>query len=162
MAATFSVRVTGVKEVRARLQRLPGRVDARLWEYARSSAPRWEALLKAVIEHVVYDAYDPKVYRRNKNLIRAVDRKAERFSSAGVRGSRVRLFDNAERIRLARAPVGGASPDEVPWQIELGAYPQPWYGFTAPRPAYRTTADLIRTEVNLRARKAVSEAVLAP
>ena len=108
--------------------------------------------IKDYIQRFVYQVYGPRVYRRNLNLLRAVNVTVEAKGTKGKGTIDFVLFNDTSQIPRTR-PVGGARPEEVPWQIELGQYPdveitrrkqgqvvaisiRPWLGPTAPRPAY--------------------------
>jgi hypothetical protein len=161
----MTVRVSGAQETRENLDRIGRRLETLLRERSTQASAAWEQTLRATIQHVVYDAYAPRIYRRNRNLLRAVDRAVSLRRDRAVHAVQVRLFDNAKKIRYRKradgsiGPRGGSPPDRVPWEIELGEWPIPWHGFTAARPAYATTARLLHPEAVQLAQAVVADAV---
>ncbi len=123
--------------------------------------------LKIMIQRVVYQAYSPQVYRRNFNLLRAVNAEVIARGKGTGRGMiDFTLFNDTSLVGRTH-PVGNPPPrpEEVPWQIELGQYPdvvqtrrrsnevagvtaRPWLGPTEPRPAYGIYAEFLDSDLD--------------
>ena len=113
--------------------------------------------LQQMVRQVVYDIYNPKVYKRNFNLITAVDSEVVPIDM----GAQLTLFDNPEKVTLRRGGIsaGGSKKEDVPIEIEEGTYPPmrrakgtgdtprggpvTWLGYSLPRPAYQMYLELI-------------------
>lgn len=98
-------------------------------------APEWRNLAIGMAEVYVYDAYTPKVYQRNFNLLKAIV--AESVATAD--GVEITVRNDTASVQPT-SPKGGSPAWRVPWEIEEGTYPLPWYGFTAARPYMAHTA----------------------
>ncbi len=160
------ISISGAGRVARSVENSAKRIAEAVHRRAEARADGWLEVLKAAIQHVVYDAYNPETYRRNLNLLKAASLDGpQQFLGLGGRGTTLRLFNDSSKIQYRPdatghiGPRGGSQPHEVPWEIETGNYPQPWHGFTAPRPAYLLTADAIRPEAEALADEAVAEGI---
>lgn len=153
------VKVTGHQQIAEYIKALPQALVYAFDDYAKSQAPYWEEILKETVAHVVYDAYQPREYKRTLGLIDAV---ASEVSVVPAHSVRAVLFDDPAKVTLRGGDVsaGGTPKDEVLFEIEEGQYPQPWYGPTGPRPAYRIFADSIRPIVYADADAIVARVIL--
>ena len=124
---------------------------------AEASQARHVQGLQQMVRQVVYDIYNPKVYKRNFNLIRAVDSQVDVVNL----GVQLTLFDNPDKVVLRRGNIsaGGSRKEDVPEEIEEGNYPPmrrakgvgdtprggpvTWLGYSLPRPAYQMYLDLM-------------------
>lgn len=141
MSVTF--RVSGGAQIAAWLLSRPRELVYEVGDYVRRQAPFWEALLRSTIQHVVYDAYRPQQYQRTGALLDAVESSVNVIPTQQVHAV---LFDDPSKVRLRRGAIsaGGTLKEDVPYEIEEGKYPQPWFGATGPRPAYLIFASAIR------------------
>lgn len=165
MPADFRIDLGQIAEIERYLGDLPKRINDAAETYLRSHAQEWLMLLRAVIQHVVYDAYTPTKYKRreDKPLISLTDVETRRF----VREVVTSLFNDSTKMEYrpradgSIGPRGGAQPHEVPWQIETGGYPLPWYGMARPRAAYEITAAQMWLEIGNEISEAIGQALRA-
>ena len=155
------INLADVERVARRIEALSQRITDAVHTYMQSHEQNWVEFVKAVIQHVVYDAYNPTVYvrRADQPLKSLVDAETRRFLGGTVngivRGVITTIFNDSTKMRYRRradrsiGPRDGAQPHEVPWQIETGSYPLPWYGVARPRAAYEIAAAQLAPEITI-------------
>lgn len=126
----------GYQDLADAVLRTSASVAQRLNEFGREMGPQWETLAKAMVERVVYAAYTPIKYQRNRNLLKAIIHEVNPIQSVGVE---VVIRNDTASVQPTH-PKGGSPNWRVPWEIEEGEYPQPWFGYTASRPYMAATA----------------------
>lgn len=155
---SIKIKVTGPQRVAQHVRGAATKIVSGFVQYVGTQRPFWEDLLKATIRHVVYDAYQPAEYQRTYALIDAVSSKA---GAVGRNAARAVMYDDPAKVHLKQGGVsaGGSAKGDVPFEIETGDYPMPWYGFVHERPAYAIFADTIRPTVYRDAGEIVSQSL---
>lgn len=156
-----------VNRYRAALARIEGDIKA----YAQGMRAPFEQTLRAVIGHVVYDAYAPKEYKRTGGLIEAVASQYNggTFSLGPVtQVAELEFYNDPSKVTLRDDPfsAGGSRKEDVPLEIEEGRYPRGrggrgWGGPTVPRPAFALFGQQIAPEIHVALINIVSKALLA-
>lgn len=118
---------------------------------ATEMAPVWEQTAIHMLRIVVYSnppgdrvPWSDSYYKRNYKLAEAIMSEVIPIQgtvgevAVGTMGVDVVIRNDTARVQPTD-PKGGAEAVEVPWQIEEGKYPIPWFGNMAPRPYMAAT-----------------------
>ncbi len=162
------ITVTGVRETALWILDKMARVTADIRAYAQGVQMPLEQTLRATIQHVVYDAYQPTEYRRRADqpLVEAVS--SEMTETLTPDGAVIALdfYNDPNRVTLRDDPIsaGGSHKRAVPLEIEEGLYPsgrggKGWQGFTAPRPAYMLFGRAVTPQIHAAVLNIVAKAL---
>jgi hypothetical protein len=141
-------RIHGAQQVAQGIAQSATAIAADFRTHLRTKAPQWAILLRATIQHVVYDPVVGRVkhYRHTMNLLKGVGHRVDEPSpeiTVAVMGDIVSV-----PLRGGNVSAGGSPRGEAPFEIEEGRMPAGWQGpVTGPRPAYQMTTDAIRPDV---------------
>ena len=141
-------RIHGAQQVAQNIAQTAKAIAADFRTHLRTKAPAWENLLRATIQHVVYDPVVGRVkhYKHTMNLLKGVGHRVDELGpmvTTAVVGDLVPVKLRGGTVSAGGSPIGAA-----PFEIEEGRMPAGWKGpVTGPRPAYQMTLDAIRPDV---------------
>lgn len=145
----INITVKGIENL-TRLAQVMARVQADIGAYAKGMRPSLEKQLVAVIQHIVYDAYEPTKYKRTMALLEAVASDYDEGPALGNYVQTLMFYNDPSMVVLRRDPIsaGGSHKSNVALEIEEGHYPpgrggRGWQGPTAPRPAFAVFGQMV-------------------
>ena len=158
------VTVVGARETSAAFVASMNRAIDNLRQFVKGEQALLEATLRATIQHIVYDAYQPTEYKRTGTLVDAVS--SAYFEQAGGQQITLVFYNDPDKVSLKDDPIsaGGSHKEDVALEIEEGRYPagrggQGWRGPTAPRPAFMLFGRAIQPGIHAGVLDAIARAL---